>query len=80
VDPALKLPAVKIGWRVMQKQLGLRMLTDVIPLDASLVRGTHGRTAPSLHGGPLVIGGRHALGCEHLTMVNVKDLALKHWT
>jgi hypothetical protein len=30
----------------MQKKLGMRYLMDVIPLDASLVKGTHGRVDP----------------------------------
>ncbi len=32
----------KILFRLVQKKLGFRMLMDVIPLDASLVRGSHG--------------------------------------
>lgn len=42
LDPALRFPKLKIGWRLFQKQLGFRMLMDVIPLDAQLVRGSHG--------------------------------------
>ena len=49
-SPAPKLRAVR---RLIQKKLGFRTLFDVIPLDPSLVRGSHGlpaaptRTAPS---------------------------------
>jgi len=32
----------KILFRLAQKKLGLRMLMDVIPLEATLVRGSHG--------------------------------------
>src|SRR5207253_8863044 len=42
LDPKLKLPKVKIAWRLLQKKLGFRMLMDVIPLEASLVKGSHG--------------------------------------
>ena len=42
LDPRLPLPRLKIAWRLLQKRLGLRMLMDVIPLDASLVKGSHG--------------------------------------
>ncbi len=55
VDPALRLPMLKIGWRLAQKALGFRMLMDVIPLDASLVRGSHGRLTDDPADGPLVI-------------------------
>ena len=33
----------KIAWKLPQKMLGFRYLMDVIPLDATLVRGSHGR-------------------------------------
>ncbi|MCZ7637497.1 MAG: alkaline phosphatase family protein [Verrucomicrobia bacterium] len=32
----------RLAWRLLRKRLGFRMLMDVIPLDASLVRGSHG--------------------------------------
>ena len=44
VDPALPFVRGRIAWRLLQKRLGFRMLMDVIPLDATLVRGSHGRT------------------------------------
>ena len=43
LDPRLRLPRLKIARRLLQKKLGFRMLMDVIPLDASLVKGSHGR-------------------------------------
>jgi predicted AlkP superfamily pyrophosphatase or phosphodiesterase len=42
LDPALKFPKLKILRRLLQKKLGFRMLMDVIPLDATLVKGSHG--------------------------------------
>jgi predicted AlkP superfamily pyrophosphatase or phosphodiesterase len=49
LDPKLPLAKLKILGRLAQKQLGFRMLMDVIPLDASLINGSHGRrvTAPA---------------------------------
>jgi hypothetical protein len=32
-----------IGWKLARKQLGFRTLLDVISLDATLVKGSHGR-------------------------------------
>jgi predicted AlkP superfamily pyrophosphatase or phosphodiesterase len=43
LDPKLSLPALRIARRLAQKKLGMRYLMDVIPLDATLVRGSHGR-------------------------------------
>lgn len=41
--------------RLLQKKLGMRYKMDVIPLDASLVRGSHG-LRPERSDGPLLIG------------------------
>jgi predicted AlkP superfamily pyrophosphatase or phosphodiesterase len=43
LDPALRFPKLRIARRLAQKKLGMRYLMDVIPLDAQLVRGSHGR-------------------------------------
>jgi predicted AlkP superfamily pyrophosphatase or phosphodiesterase len=46
VDPQIRFPALKIGTKLARKALGMRYTMDVIPLDATLVRGSHGiRTA-----------------------------------
>ena len=43
IDPKLKFPAIKVAKFLLKKKLGFRGLLDVIPLDASLVKGSHGR-------------------------------------
>eukprot|EP00903_Cladosiphon_okamuranus_P004106 g4104.t1 len=43
IDPAIRFPRVKIASFLLRKKLGIRALLDVIPLDASLVKGSHGR-------------------------------------
>jgi len=43
IDPAIRSPKLRIAWKLMKKKLGLRTLMDIIPLDPSLVRGSHGR-------------------------------------
>jgi predicted AlkP superfamily pyrophosphatase or phosphodiesterase len=42
IDPAIRAPLISVGARLLRKKLGFRMLMDVIPLDATLVRGSHG--------------------------------------
>ena len=44
LDPKKWLIYPRIALKVLQKKLGFRMLMDVIPLDAALVKGSHGRT------------------------------------
>ena len=43
LDPTLKFPKLKIAKFLLKKKLGIRGLMDVIPLDSSLVKGSHGR-------------------------------------
>jgi predicted AlkP superfamily pyrophosphatase or phosphodiesterase len=42
LDPKLAAPKLKIAGKLLKRKLGLRTLMDVIPLDATLVRGSHG--------------------------------------
>ncbi|MSU48981.1 MAG: alkaline phosphatase family protein, partial [Opitutus sp.] len=42
LDPALSLPKLKVVGKLLRKKLGFRILMDVIPLDPSLVKGSHG--------------------------------------
>jgi predicted AlkP superfamily pyrophosphatase or phosphodiesterase len=43
LDPAISVPALSVGWKLAKRKLGFRALLDVIPLDAGLVKGSHGR-------------------------------------
>ncbi|HWD20152.1 MAG TPA: alkaline phosphatase family protein [Verrucomicrobiae bacterium] len=55
LDPAIPAVKWKIIWRLLQKRLGFRMLMDVIPLDASLVKGSHGRRPADPAGWPALL-------------------------
>jgi predicted AlkP superfamily pyrophosphatase or phosphodiesterase len=55
LDPAIPAVRLKIAWRLLQKKLGFRMLMDVIPLDANLVRGSHGRRPEDRDDWPVLI-------------------------
>ena len=56
VDPKLLFPTLKIAWTLMKKQFGFRYLMDVIPLDATLARGSHGRPAAAPEDLPVLLG------------------------
>jgi len=79
IDPALKIPQLKVGTALLKKKLGFRYLMDVIPLDASLVRGSHGRVTASPTAGPLFITQQSAL-LEQTSIgaTEVCELILKH--
>src|SRR6185369_5758774 len=59
LDAKLQSPMLKIGWRLLQKKLGFRMLMDVIPLDATLVKGSHGRRPTDAGDYPILILEKH---------------------
>lgn len=54
-DPKIPLPKLKIAWRLLQKKLGFRMLMDLVPLDATLVKGSHGRRPAQKNDWPVFI-------------------------
>ena len=55
LDPKIPAVKLKILWRLLQKKLGFRMLMNVIPLDATLVKGSHGCRPASASDHPLLI-------------------------
>jgi predicted AlkP superfamily pyrophosphatase or phosphodiesterase len=79
MDPAIKIPPLAIGWRLAKKALGFRTLMDVIPLDASLVKGSHGRLTDRPEDGPLIISSEAALLPEgQIAGTDVKQIVLEH--
>lgn len=70
---------VRAAWKLMLMRLGVRTLLDVIPLDDTLVRGSHGRTDPAPGYEPVLIAeeapdtaDEAPIPCE-----NVRDIVLK---
>jgi hypothetical protein len=61
LNPVVPLIKAKVGWRLLQKKLGMRMLMDVIPLDARLVKGSHGRRPAQQTEWPVLITARKDL-------------------
>ena len=61
LDPKIPAAKLKIAWRLLQKKLGFRMLMDVIPLDATLVKGSHGRRPADKRDWPVFITSRPEL-------------------
>jgi len=79
LDPAIRVPPLAIGSRLVRKKLGFRTLLDVIPLDATLVKGSHGRIPDDPAKGPLLMT-RHAdlLGDGEVAATDVHDVILRH--
>jgi predicted AlkP superfamily pyrophosphatase or phosphodiesterase len=78
VDPSIRVPSVTIGWKLAKKSLGFRTLLDVIPLDGTLVKGSHGRPGAS-DDGPLVMTRQKPLvRAATIDSVDVYALILEH--
>lgn len=56
LDPSLSVPQLRIAAFLLKKKMGLRGLMEVIPLDGSLVRGSHGRLPKDKRDWPVLIG------------------------
>lgn len=79
IDPALSFPKLKIGGRLLQKALGFRTLLDVIPLDAALVKGSHGRMTDLPEEGPLFMTRRpNLVKGDSLHATDVCEVILRH--
>ncbi|MPZ20910.1 MAG: alkaline phosphatase family protein [Luteitalea sp.] len=81
IDPAIRTPTLRIGWKLAKKSLGFRTLLDVIPLDATLVKGSHGRRTDGSDDGPLLMTRqRHLLPADVIDSVDVYAIILSHLT
>jgi predicted AlkP superfamily pyrophosphatase or phosphodiesterase len=78
LDPSLALPMVKVGMKLARSKLGFRTLLDVIPIDATLVRGSHGRLTDDPRKGPVFISSEPNLVPEAVHATDVKELILSH--
>jgi predicted AlkP superfamily pyrophosphatase or phosphodiesterase len=79
IDPKLRFPRLKIARMLLKKKLGFRTLMNVIPLDAALVRGSHGLPPPSPADAPVFITQeKNLLTSASVEAVAVCDLMLKH--
>jgi hypothetical protein len=80
VDPAIRVPALKVGATLAKKALGFRYLMDVVPLDGSMVRGSHGRLTDRFEDGPVLLTNRPDLlpaeGAVPATAV--KEVVMEH--
>jgi predicted AlkP superfamily pyrophosphatase or phosphodiesterase len=80
LDPKLPLPKLKIAWRLLQKKLGFRMLMDLIPLDATLVKGSHGRRPANKMDWPVFISSQpNFLGAKEVESRDVYQILLQHF-
>jgi predicted AlkP superfamily pyrophosphatase or phosphodiesterase len=76
-DPRLWWPECRAAWKLIRKKLGFRTLFDVVPLDAGLVRGSHGLAATAAVDRPLLVGDGSGPAEDILPMTAVRDRVLE---
>lgn len=76
LDPKLTLPKARIALTLAKKMLGLRYYMNVIGLDDTLVRGTHGRLPPSDQDGPVILSTEPIGAADRLPLTAIHDLIL----
>lgn len=79
-DPKKKLMTARIIFKLIKKKLGFRSMLDVIPLDASLVKGSHGAINVTEEYYPLLIQDKSEKNKElnFIEATNVQQLMLEH--
>ena len=53
-DPAKNWITARVGFKLLKKKLGFRVLMDIIPLDPSLIKGSHGIVPSETEDWPII--------------------------
>lgn len=77
LDPTRPLVKARVMWTLLKKLLGFRYVMDVVPLDASLVKGTHGRAPRTPEDGAVLIASSRRLERDRLAPTDVKSMILQ---
>ena len=75
-DPKLRMPKLRVVRRLLAKKLGFRTLFDVISLDPTIIKGSHGLAAANPLDRPILIGDGPEPGAD-LSMNQVYDQLLR---
>ena len=67
---------LRAGYKLLKKKAGFRYVMDVIPLDAKLVRGSHGRVGTSEELHPVIIT-KNPLN-QKIKATDVEQIIWKH--
>jgi len=76
LDPALSVPKLRVAWKLLKKSMGFRTLMDLIPLDASLVKGSHGVAPAREEEGAVLLSTSQTGAADRIKPEAVKNLIL----
>ncbi|SEM01181.1 Predicted pyrophosphatase or phosphodiesterase, AlkP superfamily [Maribacter orientalis] len=78
-DPKDKLVMAKVVGKLLKKKLGFRTVMNIIPIDASLIKGSHGRLTEDKEDYPIFISNyTDAINENTITAIQVRDLIEDH--
>ncbi|WP_187263365.1 alkaline phosphatase family protein [Pontibacter beigongshangensis] len=77
-DPTIKFLMPLVAGKLIKKKLGFRTLMDIIPLDATLVKGSHGRKPEDKDEWPLLLTKSQQDLPQELQATDVFDVILSH--
>ncbi|HAF77591.1 MAG TPA: alkaline phosphatase family protein [Maribacter sp.] len=78
-NPKDKLVMAKVVGKLIKKKMGFRTVMDIIPIDATLIKGSHGRITEDVEDYPIFIS-NHSFGKKDQTIsaIQVRDLIEDH--
>jgi predicted AlkP superfamily pyrophosphatase or phosphodiesterase len=77
LDPALRFPRLRVARRLLQRKLGLRTRFDVVPLDPTLVKGSHGVPPADPDDGPFLVADDPGAASRVRALADLKAHALQ---
>ncbi|MEM7797451.1 MAG: nucleotide pyrophosphatase/phosphodiesterase family protein [Cyanobacteria bacterium P01_C01_bin.118] len=79
IDPAIRLPKLKVAKTLLKKKLGFRTLMELTPIEADIVKGSHGHLTTDPSQGPLLISQQaQHLQSDTIDAIDVCDIILNH--
>jgi hypothetical protein len=79
LDPNLLAPKLKIAATLLKRKLGLRSMLNVIPLDAKLVKGSHGVAPLDPRDGAMIATTNPShLDRDAIEPTDVRQIILRH--
>ncbi|WP_299800945.1 nucleotide pyrophosphatase/phosphodiesterase family protein [uncultured Maribacter sp.] len=78
-DPKDRLVMVKVVGKLLKKKMGFRTVMNIIPIDATLIKGSHGRLTEDEEDFPIFIS-NHVTGDndQKINAIQVRDLIEDH--
>lgn len=77
INPEIKFPMLKIATILAKRKAGFRQLMDVTPLDASLVKGSHGRVQENSDQWPILVADLTDVTDQSIKSTEVFDVIKK---